>query len=151
VFKYCYAGALRRARPLTGSSLPSARRTLIVLLFPYREIYTHRILQRDPPLTYRGIGLRGIARSMVERWCFESPKPRWKSTLTLPLPCRDFSYRDFATRDIKQMDLPNPEPRCVDTPMHTWVDYSCPVTSIGISDFAGSRILMPNVSGLYFP
>jgi hypothetical protein len=55
---------------------------------------------------------------------------------------RDFPYHDFSTRDIKQVDLLNSYPRCVDTPMHTWVDYSTvpsPRRDFGLRGIANSN------------
>jgi hypothetical protein len=48
-------------------------------------------------------------------------------------------------------ELPTPDTRYAETPMHTCeLSFTLPVTSIGISEFAGSRILMPKDSGLTF-
>jgi hypothetical protein len=76
---------------------------------------------------------------------FQIPESQCKSTLTLPLPFRDFSYHDFSTRDIKQIDLPNPEPRYADTLMHTRADYS--MVSSPRRDFGLRYIVNPDVYG----
>jgi hypothetical protein len=75
-----------QACPLIGSSYSHGLKNSNVLLFPYREIRTHRTLERSLLFTYRGIGLHGIARSMVGRWSLRSLKPNHQSTLTFPLP-----------------------------------------------------------------
>jgi hypothetical protein len=49
---------------------------------------------------------------MVDRWALESPRPDGQSTLTFPFLYRNFPYRDFTTRDIKNHSiyrLPNPD------------------------------------------
>jgi hypothetical protein len=90
--------------------------------------------------------------SKVEHWALESPRPDDQSTLTFSYLYQNFPYRDFATRDTKQLVLSTPDARYAETPTHPCeLTFPLPVTSIGISDFAGSRILMPKVSGLYFP
>jgi hypothetical protein len=65
----------------------------------------------DPLFTNRGIRIRDFVNPKVGRRSLESPKPDNQSTLT-------FSYRDFATYDIKHLASPNPEPRYAETPIY---------------------------------
>jgi hypothetical protein len=140
--------ARSQARPLTGSSLSSARRTLTVLLFPYREIYTHRTLARSPLFT-RGIGLRDFARSVVERCTLESPRPDTSVNADLSLTYRDFSYRDFATRDVEHFILPTPDSRYADYPTRVRVDLSTSrhlYREFGVRDFANPDAMFRDFS-----
>jgi hypothetical protein len=63
-----------------------------------------------------------------------------------------FSYRDFGTRDIKQLDLPTPDTRYAETPMHT-CELTFQRSRHFYRDFRLRGIANPNVnvSGLYFP
>jgi hypothetical protein len=109
--------------------------------FPIGKSAPTELFARSPLFTYRGIGLRDFARSVVERWS-RIPETRYKSTLTLPLPCRDFLYRDFATRDIKQL-VPDSRSRYAETLTHVRVDFS---TSSPHRDFGVHGIANPNVN-----
>jgi hypothetical protein len=131
-----------QARPLTGSSLLHGPKNSKALLFPYREICTHKNLRGIPLLYNREIGLRDFARSSGRALDSRIPETRYKSTLTFSLSYRDFSYRDFATRDVKQLTLPTPElPICRNSDARE-LTFQRSLHSIGISEFAISRILM---------
>jgi hypothetical protein len=138
---------------LTGSSFLSARRTPRFFYFPIGKSAPTEFSSRDPPFfTYRGIGTRDFASVKGRSLGSRIPETRWPVNADLLFPLSGLSYRDFATRDIKQLDLPTPDARCAETPMHTCeLTFQLPVTSIGISDFAGSRILMSMFRDFPFP
>jgi hypothetical protein len=120
--------------------------------FPIGKSAPTESLARSPSLYLSGNRNSRLRESKVEHWALESPRPDGQSTLTFLFPLSELSYRDFATRDIKHSSYRLPMP---DTPKlrctRVELTFQLPVTSIGISDFAGSRILMSMFRDFTFP
>jgi hypothetical protein len=75
------------------------------------------------------------------------PETRWPVNADFIFPCQDFSYRDFATRDIEHFDLPTPDTRCTETPMHT-CELTFSTSRHFYQDFRIRGIANPDVDGL---
>jgi hypothetical protein len=134
-------------RQLRIFSSPSAQRTVTLFYSPVGKSAPIGLFVRSPLCTWR-IRLRDFANPLVERRSLEFPRPENQSTLTLSFLSRNFSCREFNTRDVEQLCLPNPDSRYAETPTHVRVDYS---TSRHLCrDFKLHGIMNPNknASGL---
>jgi hypothetical protein len=103
-------------------SLSTARRTLKVLLFPYREICTHTNLSWDPLFTSgdRTSRLREVSGRALDS---RIPETRQQSTLTFFLfPIGIFLSR-FSALAMSNNLFPTPESRYAETPTHTALTF----------------------------
>jgi hypothetical protein len=101
----------------------TARRALTLLYFPIVKSAPTTILVGSLSLLSgdRTSRLRG---SNGRAFGSQIPETRYKSTLTLSLSYRNFSYRDFDTHDVESLVLPTLEPRYAETPMRSRVEFS---------------------------
>jgi hypothetical protein len=137
---------------LTGSSPFSARRMPRFLYFPIGKSAPTVLFFGPPFFACRGIGTHDFASLMVDHWALESPRLDGQSTLTFLYPVGTSALSRFRYSRDRNFGLLTPDTRCAETPTRTceWT-LPPPITSIGISGFTGSRILMSMILGLTFP
>jgi hypothetical protein len=97
---------------------PLARRTLMALLFPYQEIFTHIKLSQDPLFTLRRSDF-STSRIQWSSIGHSNPRNPKQSTLTFPLSFRDFPCHDFSDHDVEKIVSSNPESLFSETPIHS--------------------------------
>jgi hypothetical protein len=112
--------ALLGARPLSQDLLLLlGPKNSKVLLFPYREICTHRFSSaRSPFLDLSEDRNSRLRKFSVDHWALESPRPDMSVNADFLFPLSGLRlYRDFATRDTKHSVLQPPIPMCRNSDM----------------------------------
>jgi hypothetical protein len=146
-----------RARPLTQDLLlSSARRTPRFFYFPNGKSAPNRLSSHDPLSSL--IGGSELAISQVHCLSLGSPIPetRWLVNTDFIFPCRDLCFVRIFLIGISLLTISStmvcrlPIPDATKLRCTRELSLQLLVTSIGNSEFAGSRILMSMDSGLTF-
>jgi hypothetical protein len=145
------AAALLGARPLPQDLLSTSRpEELKGSSIPYREFsLPTTTLQRSPLMI--GKSEFAISRILWSRvLCLTIPRNPMRVNIDF-LPCyRSSPIRKSLLAMSTNLISKLRTPMCRSSDAHVWVDFSTFYPSIGISEFAGSRILMLKDSGLTF-